>query len=347
MMSFSQVLPQKIALRGMMMMAVMLVSIAPAAAQSSLELFQNRVSALEEGLKDVRGLIEEDFRDLKQALAEQGTADPDSIRDIERKIVKIGDQLNGLNNRIERTLEVASDNEFRLLRMEKRIDSLMRLGIDDGIQSDADTDSSTGPSANTGAGAVASSSINANQNNDGNWSISTKTLDEEISKLPNPNDVATITPPTDTPPIDTASAETTTPTRDVLPEASPDDQFQFALGKALQNDLTAAEAAFDEFVALNPSHDRTNDATFWLGRVQFMKGSYEQAAMTFTEFNTVWPTDSRREKTTLWIAESISFFAPSNEVCDLLTSLPNLIEDPTENFFVSLNELKQKSACTG
>ena len=108
-----------------------------------------------------------------------------------------------------------------------------------------------------------------------------------------------------------------------------------------------AEDALAEFITTNPDHTRTNDATFWLGRVQFMQGSYEQAAMTFTEFNTVWPTDARREKTTLWIAESISYFAPAEEICDLLASLPSLIEDPTDNFFTRLDGLKEKSQCEG
>jgi len=31
----------------------------------------------------------------------------------------------------------------------------------------------------------------------------------------------------------------------------------------------------------------------------------------------------------------------------LLTSLPNLIEDPTDNFFDRLNGLKEKSECRG
>ena len=108
-----------------------------------------------------------------------------------------------------------------------------------------------------------------------------------------------------------------------------------------------AEIALGEFIQLHPEHERANDAMFWLGRVQFMKSSYEKAAMTFTSFNSQYPSDARREKTTLWIAESISYFAPTNEVCDLLVSLPNLIEDPTDNFFQRLDKLKMKAECSG
>ena len=187
-------------------------------------------------------------------------------------------------------------------------------------------------------------------------------LNEEINNLPQPDDANLVDADADngsgqsdatedsseTEIATTEGDQTATPVKaSVLPDVSPDEQYRFALGKALQNDLVMAEDALAEFITTNPDHGRTNDATFWLGRVQFMQGSYEQAAMTFTEFNTVWPTDARREKTTLWIAESISYFAPAEEICDLLASLPSLIEDPTDNFFSRLDGLKEKSQCEG
>ncbi|MCE2517701.1 MAG: hypothetical protein J4F41_07700 [Alphaproteobacteria bacterium] len=326
--------------------AAMMMSVpAPALAQSSVELFQNRVNALEEGLKDVRGILEEDFRALKQSLADQGSAAPESITNLENKIAKLVDQMSAMNNRIERTLEVASDNEFRLLRMEKRLESLMRMGIDGNLA----VVEPGGPETNTGAGEVPSASLNANSSEDGNWTISANKLDEEIANLPNPEDAAPTNPsPTNAAQVDevAAAGEDEPKQPSVLPEVSPYEQYRFALGLALQNNLDKAEEAFAEFIAINPDDEQINDATFWLGRVQFSKGAYEQAAMTFTEFNTQWPTDSRREKTTLWIAESISYFAAKDEVCDLLVTLPNVIEDPPPNFFERLDELKQKSECS-
>ena len=104
---------------------------------------------------------------------------------------------------------------------------------------------------------------------------------------------------------------------DVLPDVSPEEQYRFSLGKALANDLVTAEAAFDEFREVNKGHERFADATFWLGRVQFVQGKYEQAAMTFSEFNTNFPTDNRLVKTTMWIAESVSRFAPREQACEI------------------------------
>ena len=329
-------------------------------AQSAFELYQDRLVALEESLKDVRGMVEEDLRSLKQAI-EDGTGDSEEVAELKNRMDKIIDRLGSLNNRIERTLEVASDNEFRLLRMEKRLDSLMRMGIEGGL---GQLQQPTSPSG-IGAGDVPQAGLSVNENNETVWTMGADSLNEEINNLPNPEDANHVETSSDNGSGDAAgqtatagddTAETVVsedePTEtavkaSVLPDVSPDEQYRFALGKALQNDLVMAEDALAEFITTNPEHTRTNDATFWLGRVQFMQGSYEQAAMTFTEFNTTWPTDARREKTTLWIAESISYFAPAEEICDLLASLPSLIEDPTDNFFTRLDGLKQKSQCGG
>ena len=317
-------------------------------AQSSIEIFQDKISALEEGLKDIRGVVEEDFRSLKQSLEDNEGISSEELRGIDNKIDKLVDQIGALNNRIERTLQVATDNEFRLLRLEKRIQSMIKMGIDSNF-------TQTGP-VNQGAGQAPQSSLSSSENNQSNWTISENQLSEEISKLPNPEDANAVNDG-QADPSARASAVTeeetvatvtvAEPAISVLPDASPDEQYHFALGKALQNDLEMAELALDEFVETNPEHERSKDAMFWLGRIQFMKSSYEKAAMTFTTFNSKYPSDSRREKTTLWIAESISYFAPTNEVCDLLVSLPNLIEDPTDNFYQRLEKLKTKAECSG
>ena len=311
-----------------------------AAQETALELFQSRVSALEDSVKDIRGQLEE-----QELAARQGGSGED-IADLRNQIEKIADELSSLSNRLERTLSAVSDNEFRLLRMEKRMESLMRLGIDQSLD-----DTATGPS-NTGAGEVPGSSINSSQDQSTVWTMNADELEESLSGNDDGDAIegGTEEEPADEKATDEASdlqSEAAPAIESVLPEASPEDQYQFALGKALQNDLATAENAFEEFTRVHDNHDRTADAFFWLGRVQFKRGAYEKSVMTFSNFQTQWPNDSRVEKTTLWIGEAVSNFAPKEDVCDLLTSLPSFVPNPTENFFVRLDKLKNQAACNG
>jgi len=147
-------------------------------------------------------------------------------------------------------------------------------------------------------------------------------------------------------PANAESTGETAPTQpEVLPAVSPEEQYRFALGRALQNDLETAELAFAEFRTFNQGHARQADSIFWLGRVQFMRGEFEKAAMTFSEFNSAYPGDARLVDTTMWIAESVSHFAPPEQACEIYASLPQLIDTPPDTFLAQLSKLSDDANC--
>ena len=133
---------------------------------------------------------------------------------------------------------------------------------------------------------------------------------------------------------------------EVLPAVSPEEQYRFALGRALQNDLETAQLAFSEFRKFNKGHEREVDSIFWLGRVYFMRGEFEKAAMTFSEFNSAFPGDARLVDTTMWIAESVSHFAPPAQACEIYASLPQLIDTPPDTFLAQLSKLSDDANCS-
>ena len=131
----------------------------------------------------------------------------------------------------------------------------------------------------------------------------------------------------------------------ILPNVSVEEQYRFALGKALENDLVTAEKAFKEFGRVNSGHSRHADSIFWLGRVQFQRGKYEHAAMTFSEFGSAFPDDQRIPKTTLWIAVAVSHFAPPDQACEIYGSLPQLIDNPKRAWLQELAALAADAPC--
>ena len=146
---------------------------------------------------------------------------------------------------------------------------------------------------------------------------------------------------------DTAAVSPAPPRPEVLPDADPEEQYNFALGRAMQNDLETAEAAFAEFREFNKGHPREADALFWLGRIQFLREQFDLAAMTFSEFNSAYPDDARIVDTTMWIAEAVSRFAPADQACAIYASLPNLLDSPPERFTERLDALSQAANCGG
>jgi TolA-binding protein len=328
---------------------------------------QQRMDLFDTDLKDLRGSVEQGFRTLQmqvEQLSSSTSTDESeisaSIRSLQDNIERLTDALAMTNRRMERTLEITSDVEFRLLRMEKRMQTLMTLGGNDLANAAVAADTLPGGSdeqitmqRNAGDGTTT-------------WSVDEKKLNQQldegdptIAAAPKTGagdaidatgrlDANGAAQETSEGTVETSTAEEASvlPAKpEILPDESPDEQYRFALGKALQNDLETAENAFSEFRLFNKGHSREADAAFWLGRVQFMRGSYEKAAMTFSEFNSEYPNDARLVDTTMWIAESVSHFAPQDQACAIYASLPSLLDSPPESFTTQLAKLSAASNC--
>ena len=355
-------------------------------ASALLTRHQQRMDILEAGLKDVRGIIENDLREIKMKVeqmqsssSEAGTSQTADLKALRDQMEKLGDMLAMANRRMERTLEITSDTEFRLLRLEKRMQTLLTLGGDDAAAALVQQDT-------IGAGEAAAVQMSRDLDTGiSSWSVAEDSLNDALANVEGDNATSEAsavdenagladTGSADTGSLDAGSADDgsadagsadtalaagdnaipanaestgeTAPTQpEVLPAVSPEEQYRFALGRALQNDLETAELAFAEFRTFNQGHARQADSIFWLGRVQFMRGEFEKAAMTFSEFNSAYPGDARLVDTTMWIAESVSHFAPPEQACEIYASLPQLIDTPPDTFLAQLSKLSDDANC--
>ena len=335
---------------------------------------QLRLDMMENSLKELTGMVETEMRDLKiqinQASASAvaaGSGNSGDLKVIQSDLARLSDSLDILNQRITRTIELTSDVEFRVLRLEKRMQTLLSL-------SDADLSAQLAQQDVTSAGTAPEVSMSRDlATGETVWTIEQSKLNEQLGETTSNvnqsmgNDASSANDIIDTEPAsaisllgeedvtETASASENASEQvvidksakpSVLPDASAEDQYRHALGLALRNDLPTAEAAFSEFRDIHPDHERSADALFWLGRVQFMQSQYENAAMTFTTFNKLYDGDARLVDTTLWIAESVAQFASAEQACEIYQSLPHFLDQAPDSFTNRLSELSASSGCS-
>lgn len=345
---------------------------------------QLRMDLLEGGIKDLRGTLEVELREIKtqlESLAGASVANQSGssidIKVVKGELVKLNDSLDILNQRVTRTFGLFSDVEFRVLRLEKRLNTLLSLSGEDitkKLAQQGTTGTGANPEITLGRDPATGETI---------WTIDQQSLDGQSGSEPsiaggdlagdgsanigadsalgadpalpaNTSVVASHETPqnpgaqnpgaqnSDTP--DSGTPNSGTPS--ILPDTSPEEQFRFALMRALKNDLELAEQAFTEFNRLYPVHERSSDALFWLGRVQFIQEQYEKSASTFSKFNEMYSNDPRLPDTTLWIAESVSNFATPEQACLIYENLAQFLDNPPENFQKKLKELSDNDNCS-
>ena len=337
-----------------------------------------RIEMLETDLREMRGQMETDMRSLKMQVTQLGnnassgeTATTAELRDLRDQVERLADAVSMASRRMERTLEITSDMEFRLLRMEKRMQTLMKLGGDELASAAVQDD--TIPAGETPEVSMKRDITTGEIT----WQMSASKLNEQLdgtSQPPQATDLASVgampgddstggTTATDLitgAAPSTAGADSATPAPqpaapvvaappepEILPDATPEEQYNFALQRAMQNDLETAEAAFAEFRQFNAGHPREADSLFWLGRIQFLRGQFEQAALTFSEFSRAYPDDARLNDTTIWVAESVSRFAPPDQACDIYRQLPSVVPEPSQRLTERLAALSEAANCGG
>ena len=321
---------------------------------------QLRMDTLESSLKDIRGTIELEFRDIRvqleqlaaSALAEQSETSVD-VKRFQSEMARFGDAIEILNQRISRTLELTSDVEFRVLRLEKRMQTLMSLsgnGLSEQLAQQDVTAAEQPPAVSIGRDVDTGETV---------WKIEEDQLKAQLSAEKEESaqgvelkqEIAPVQPIATGTNEELEQAEIANEAapapaeNEYLPDTSPEEQYRFALARALQNDLQTAENAFVEFTALHPEHERAVDALFWQGRVQFIQGQYEKAATTFSKFNSLYSSDPRIADTTLWIAESVAKFANPEQACAIYDNLRKFVDQPPESFVSRLAELSASVGC--
>ncbi len=349
---------------------------------------QMRLNTIEDNLKTVRGTIETEFRSMRMKIEELASAAEDdtrsqasAIKALKAQMGELGDTIDILNQRLRRSIELSSDIEFRVLRLEKRMQTLLSLSSDeltDAILQDGVSAGGTAPAVsmsrdNDTGGATwsvekddaliaelaKSEADNASQDNATDGNLASQNTDEDnvtatalISDEGNnaaPSDNVSAQEATDDSTDEPAAQEELIaqeePAITVLPEGTAEEQYRFAFGSMLQNDLETAEAGFAEFRELHPEDARSADVLYWLGRVQFIQGDYGKSAMSFTEFNSEFPDDARLPEAILMIAESVLNFATAEQACQIFSDLPNMLDQPSESFLTRLGELTTAASC--
>ncbi len=304
------------ALAAMIMMCGFSISAAQAqnVDKSTLGDMQLRIIAIENTLRDLNARVENDLFALRQNM-ESGSNAEEVLRRVDEKlnsINNISNELISLNNKIQRTLQLATDNEFRLLQLEAKIQSIMRLsaGID---HSDQSQDGASALSPETGstqalnepadaANPDGTDNMDTGSENSTEWALPKSQIEsdteEEITGAANP-------PATS---LEVTSPEPTLPS--LLPEGTEIEQYEFAKNLMHENKLAEAEAALIEFNTRYPESDLSADVNFWIGRVQFVQGEHQRSLKTMTNFIQTWPEEPRRVEVLMWIAESFSVTRP-------------------------------------
>jgi tol-pal system protein YbgF len=112
----------------------------------------------------------------------------------------------------------------------------------------------------------------------------------------------------------------------VLPQGSPEAQYEFAYGLLLQaqreqTDFSRPEQAFHEFLAANPNHRLAGNAQYWLGETYYARKDYKDAAAAFAEGVKKYPKSEKAPDNLLKLGMSLALLNRKADACGVLADL--------------------------
>ena len=278
---------------------------------------QEKIARIENDLKNLIGSFE--------SLSNQKQNNKIPL-ELESKINSVAQKLNLLENNIKNITNLSYNLDFALKRIERHLE-LTSINNGNIKQSNKEV-----PSKPT---------FIENKNND----INVKNLENKTEGV-----LGFIKEPTssssDNNKQNDVVLKSDTDKDKLLTKSSPEENYNIALDYAVDLDFVNAEKAFKEFLDIHKDSKQIADAQYWLGRVYFAQGKFEEAAIALAEFNSTFPNDLRFQETTLLIAESASNFAPQNQLCDILKQSLEFMVNPSEKFIKRINDLKNENKCT-
>ena len=311
--------------------------------QSTLEALQSRIIAVEETLREVNARIENDLFALQQNLEAGG----DVVATLERvdqrlnAISNLSNEISALNQKIQKILQLATDNEFRILRVETQLQTLMRHSTLSPIDAEG-ADAAPIDAEGTGTAAAAPPLTPTDTPTDTPSESSDDAPSESaVSQAGLDDGTTAIEPPQPSQLTDIA------PTPSILPAGTEEEQYEFVHDLLNNGHYPEAESALIEFSTIYPESDLRADVVFWLGRVQFVQEQHNKSLQTMSEFARTWPEDDRRIKVLMWIAESISVIRPADEACRFFDKTIQAIETPPEQLVNRIAKLREDIACEG
>ena len=278
---------------------------------------QEKIARIENDLKNLIGSFE--------SLSNQKQNNKIPL-ELESKINSVAQKLNLLENNIKNITNLSYNLDFALKRIERHLDL---TSINNGNIKQSNKEDPSKPT------------FVENKNNDINVKNLEKKTESVLGFIKEPTSSSS-----DNNKQNDVVLKSDTDKDKLLTKSSPEENYNIALDYAVDLDFVNAEKAFKEFLDIHKDSKQIADAQYWLGRVYFAQGKFEEAAIALAEFNSVFPNDSRFQETTLLIAESASNFAPQNQLCDILKQSLEFMVNPSEKFIKRINDLKNENKCT-
>ncbi|MEX0808988.1 MAG: tol-pal system protein YbgF [Dongiaceae bacterium] len=330
-------------LMGAALTVLLMAGAVPAAAQDEQAL-SDRVERLQRELSDLERYVYAGSGGSADAATSGNIAASQEVRmqqlqsEISRvtgTLEQVTFRIDQLNQQLER---LSKDIDFRLTALEQG-----GLPAGGAAMSDAGT-SMTADAATGGADTHSDAPVPTSSGSSGTLGvIPQEDLDAQLATQPGVDPTATGAGTPSTAGATTMAAATVPYD---LPGDTPEAQYEHAFGLLRQANYPDAEAALSTFLQRHPDDLLAGNAQYWLGETYYVRGNYQQAALTFAEGYQKYPNSGKAPDNLLKLGMALGQLGKTEDACVALGQLRKQFPNAPENIQDRAARERQRYSCS-
>ena len=238
------------------------------------------------------------------------------FRDLTNKFEEINFKLDKLSNRLTK---LQSDNQLRFEQFEKTMGNVVSSGASNLTENITDQEKTLpGTSEPQDLGSISYKDMTTSETTQQTQSVdstSTVLLEnvESVEKL--------------------------------LPEDTPEKQYEFATSFLKVGDYNTAERALKEFVQANPNHQLAGNAQYWFAETFRIRQLYVDAASAYLEGYQKYPKSEKAPDNLLKLGVSLVQIGEKDQGCMMITSLEKEYPEATQSILQKAKYEEKKFEC--
>ena len=143
----------------------------------------------------------------------------------------------------------------------------------------------------------------------------------------------------------TVITETAERTEKILPDASPEKQYEFAISFLKVGDYETAEFALREFIDSNSNHKLAGNAQYWYGETFRVRQLYQDAASAYLDAYQKYPDSSKAPVNLLKLGVMLVQIGEKEQGCNMILGLKDQYPKANQSVIQKAEYEKKKFNC--
>ena len=143
----------------------------------------------------------------------------------------------------------------------------------------------------------------------------------------------------------TVVTETATRAEKILPNSSPEKQYEFAVSFLKVGDYETAEFALREFIDENPKHELAGNAQYWYGETFRVRQLYQDAATAYLDAYQKYPKSSKAPVNLLKLGVMLVQIGEKQQGCTMILGVKDQYQKANQSIIQKAEYEKKKFNC--